>query len=241
MNIYQRYMRKLRAGRKMFPRGMEVNAVYNVSYDFQPGTCWRRPKDNPSIGFAEGLQFIAGIEDLEGIAAVAPNVNLQLFGPTSFYGSRTVGQFDRIVEELKKDADTRRATVMVAHHDDTSETLPCTLNMTFFIDEEKKLRSIVNMRSSDAVWGLPYDQIQFGMVQQAVANSLGIPCGICTVNIANAHVYADHPGGTSWVAYEYFLPVCTDWETYVKWSRSLIGLRLNRIDMEQYFMLRQKV
>lgn len=237
MNYYQRYMRKLRAGRRINPRGMPVTAAYNMVYQFMPGTCWRRPKDNPAIGFAEGLQFIAGIEDKDAIAAAAPHVNLDLFGPTSFYGVRIIGQIERVINELRKDPFSRRAALFIAHETDTSETVPCTMNITFYIGEDGSLCSTVNMRSSDAVWGLPYDQIQFGMLHIVVANCIDKPVGECTLNIVNAHIYDDHPGGTQWVPNNFYIPKLENYEAYKKWATELVSYKLDRQSLEKYFKL----
>ena len=237
MNYYQRYMRKLRAGTRISPRGMPVTAAYNMVYQFTPGTCWRRPKDNPAIGFAEGLQFIAGIENKEAIAAAAPHVNLDLFGPTSFYGVRVVNQIERVINELLSDPFSRRAVLFVAHENDTSETMPCTMNITFYLDEKSELRSTVNMRSSDAVWGLPYDQIQFGMLHIAIANCLGRPVGDCTLNIVNAHIYDDHPGGTQWTLNTFYVPVYNSIEAYKHWAAGITEMKLDRVSLEEYFNL----
>jgi len=237
MNYYQRYMRKLRTGRRISPRGMDVVAAYNVVYTFMPGTCWRRERDNPAIGLAEGLQFIGEMENKEAIAAAAPHVNLGLFGPTSFYGIRVVGQFERIIAELKNDQFSRRAVLFVAHEDDTSETMPCTLNLIFHINDKNQLETTINMRSSDAVWGLPYDQIQFGMVSMAVSNCLGIEVGLSTVNIANAHIYDDHPGSTKWTENTFAIPKLVEWSKYKEWARELANSKLDRPSLEEYFNL----
>ena len=237
MNYYQRYMRKLRAGRRISPRGMPVTAAYNVVYTFMPGTCWRREKDNPAIGFAEGLQFIGETENKEAIAKAAPHVNLNLFGPTSFYGVRVQGQFDRVIKELETDEFSRRAVLFVAHENDSSETMPCTLNLIFHINEKNQLETTINMRSSDAVWGLPYDQIQFGMVSMAVASCLGIEIGLSTINIANAHIYDDHPGSTKWVENYFSMPKMPAWSEYKAWANYLINSSLDRPSLEEYFKL----
>lgn len=237
MNYYQRYMRKLRAGRRINPRGMPVTAAYNMVYKFMPGTCWRRPKDNPAIGLAEGLQFIAGIENKEAIAAAAPHVNLDLFGPTSFYGVRVVNQIERVINELLKDPFSRRAALFVAHEDDTSETMPCTMNIVFYLGEDGSLCSTVNMRSSDAVWGLPYDQIQFGMLHIMIANCINKSVGECTINIVNAHIYDDHPGGTQWTSNNFLFPKFTKYAAYKEWAIDLINHKLDRYSLEEYFKL----
>ena len=220
----------------MSPRNMPTKASFNESFEFVPGTCWRRPHDNPAIGFAEGLQFIAGTADKEAIAAAAPGVKLDLFGPTSFYGPRTVGQFERVIMELMRDRFSRRAVVMIAHPQDTVDTMPCTLSMDFYTDPESGyLCNTVTVRSSDAVWGLPYDQIQYGMVTIAVARCLDIPYGTVTVNITNAHIYDDHNGGPAWELNSFGMPIFQTWSKYVEWAKNTIEFRPVRHELEELF------
>jgi len=222
----------------MSPRNIPTVAAFNQSFEFIPGTCWRRPHDNPAIGFIEGLQFIAGMDDKGAIAAVAPNIDISLFGPTSFYGPRAVGQFERVIEELNLDIHSRRAVVMIAHHDDTSHTLPCTLSMNFYIDPNShQVRNTITVRSSDAVWGLPYDQIQYGMVTLAVASCLGFPCGNVLVNITNAHIYDDHAGGKLWGLNAFSMPMFSTWDKYIHWAKATVEFHPTRKELEKLFFL----
>lgn len=233
MNPYNRYYRSLMKGPTASPRGLQVHYRTDVSYGFFPGTAVRRPHDNPAIGFIEGLQFIAGYFDPRQIARVAPNARLDLFTGQSAYGPRTAGQFEKVIDELSKDPASRRAVVMVAHPEDDLDQRPCTLSLQFQV-LDGMLHTTVAMRSSDAVWGLPYDQIQFGMVAIAVASCLRLPPVIVLVNIANAHVYDRTALGQNerffddpdhW---EYDLPELASWQDYVAWARSTADFCENR-------------
>jgi hypothetical protein len=239
MNYYQRYLRKLRLGTRMNPRGAQTTARFNESFIFEPGTCWRRPHDNPSIGLIEGLQFIAGMEDKEAIKAAAPSVDIDLFGPTSFYGPRCDGQFVRVINELRTDVMSRRAVVMIAHPMDTSQTMPCTLSMHFYVDPiSARLHCTVTARSNDAVWGMPYDMIQYGMVHIAVASCLDMRIGETTVNITNAHVYDDHNGGSQWDLNAFVVPKFDSWRKYVDWAKSIVEFRPTAAELRNIFALR---
>jgi hypothetical protein len=238
MNYYQRYRRSILKGSRLSPRGKQTWVNYNASFDFKPGTTWRRPYDNPAIGFIEGLQFIGGIAEPLAISAAAPKVNLGLFGPTSFYGPRTVNQFEQAINELKNDPASRRAVVLIAHHDDTPDTIPCTQQMQFYIKQDSnELDCTITMRSSDAVWGLPYDMIQFGMVIQAMASCLGLLPGTAKVNMTNAHIYADHDGGINWREEVFFMPKLHSWSEYKEWAREIVKGCPTRTALESMFML----
>lgn len=188
MNLYTRYYRKILKGHRGKPRGLDVSYITNATFGFVPGTTIHRNGDNPAIGFMEGLQFVAGYFDILQIQKVAPHAKLELFTGQSAYGPRTTGQFEKVIRELELDPFSRRAVVMIAHHDDELDSRPCTLSMQFQI-VEGELLTTVNMRSSDAIWGLPYDMIQWGMVTMAVQKCLKLLSSYIVVNMANSHVY----------------------------------------------------
>jgi hypothetical protein len=129
---------------------------------------------------------------------------------------------------------------MIAHPTDTSETIPCTLCMSFYIHSNTMaLESTVTLRSSDAVWGLPYDMIQYGMVHLAVASCIGILPGNVNVNMVNAHVYVDHDGGPVWNLEMFSMPEYKSWDQYVDWANTIIDFLPNRRDLEKTFFLRE--
>lgn len=214
------YNRVLSDGYKDFPRGLEVTAIKNTSCFFYPGFVYSRKGGNSNIGFVELLQFISSSFDVDEIKAVAPNARLDLFTGQSAYGPRTIGQFDRVINELRHDCSSRRAVVMIAHPTDTSETLPCTLSMQFQVEDDI-LVTTVNMRSSDLVWGLPTDMIQFGGIAQMIGRCVGYSSSICILNAGNSHVYESTKlkDGDSYKLKGYFrLPDLHNYSEFVDWS-----------------------
>lgn len=203
------------------PRGLDVTQVLDMPLTFIPGSVYTRPGGSSSIGFVELLQFIAGTFNIETFKKVAPNARLDLFTGQSAYGPRVVGQFERVIRELTFDPYSRRAVVMIAHPTDTSETLPCTLSMQFQINNTT-LISIVTMRSSDLIWGLPTDLIQFGGIHIMIANCLGVRPGLCSVNAGNAHVYsatALKDGEEFSLKGRFELPKYFEYEAYAEWAK----------------------
>jgi hypothetical protein len=141
------------------------------------------------IGVIEGLQFVAGMFDAGQIERVAPRAELSLFTGQSAYGPRVGQQLRLVVDELMKDMDSRRAVIIISRPDEPLEDRPCTVSMQFQTTRPGDLLTTVTMRSSDAVWGLPYDLIQFAFMSFAVSSCLGITNGMMMINIGNAHVY----------------------------------------------------
>jgi len=176
-------------GEKSAPRGEPVYELFNTSIEFSAGVFPHRSKLNPMIGFMEMCQLIAGKFDLDAIARVAPNARLDLFGAQSAYGPRVADQIPLLLEALNEDILTRRGYLTLIKPEEAgSPDAPCTTAFQF-----QALNGVLNMtatmRSSDAVWGLPYDVIQFGGLCQAVAYSIGTLPGHVKVNFANSHVY----------------------------------------------------
>lgn len=88
-------------------------------------------------------------------------------------GMAPVSQFDLVVDELKRDPDSRRATMHINEPADLlravekgSKDVPCTMSMQLLI-RDRKLHMHVVMRSNDIVWGMPYDVFSFTSLQEA--------------------------------------------------------------------------
>jgi thymidylate synthase len=100
------------------------------------------------------------------------------------YGKRIfdfdgVNQWHQVVKELKTDPDSRRAiiTFHLPQHDWTgSLDTPCTASIQFFI-RNGYLHMINHMRSQSAAFVQPYDVFLMTMLQEILANELGIEIG----------------------------------------------------------------
>jgi thymidylate synthase len=138
----------------------------------------------------------------DAIERVAPNAKLELFTHQMAYGPRVVKQLPKVISKLGSDPATRQAVIMIANTDDVLDERPCTLSIQFHaqLDPVKNayhISSTAYMRSSDAIWGLPNDIIQFGMLTHMVGNLFGVlnDCdvvmGESAVLVGNAHIYHD--------------------------------------------------
>ena len=179
-------------------------------------------KVNYGFGVGELCWYIRGDTDLETM--VYYNRRMSQFsddGKTinSAYGYRMfrelwqglpditcipVGQLDNVIEELRKDPDSRRAVMHINQPHDLrmavmsgSKDVPCTLSIQLLI-RDRKLHMVVNMRSNDVVWGLPYDVFSFTCLQEAFLYMLqerGIPVddlGLYHHHAGSLHVYDTH-------------------------------------------------
>jgi len=222
-------------------RGAKVSALYGITIGSPDNVYPHRVGCNPAIGLIEGLQFIAGTAELSAIKAVAPNAKHDLFGLNSFYGPRTAAQFPRVVDLLNEQRSTRQAVVMVTHPDDSPETIPCTLAVQFQIGKYDALQAQFTMRSSDMVWGMPYDLIQFGMVTQAIKCCTGCSIGDVIVHTANAHIYdATSVRPTAWAGSYFVMPEKFEtWNAWRNWAKEVVYSELSKEKLLKMFGIEQ--
>jgi len=240
MNVYEKYVKNiLDNGKEEYPRGFKTYSVKNVSIIIPTGITFRRYKDNPLIGFMEGMQFVANTFNLSEIKRIAPNAKIELFGPMSSYGLRVGDQIKWVIDELEHDPYSRRAVLVIADQKENLEDRPCTTSMQFYKHDEYSLNTTVTMRSSDAVYGLPYDFIQFGMMSMTVANCLVLLVNKTTVNILNAHIYENTKElAKDFETWEFSIPTFEKLDDYEKWMLfSMTGL--NRNTMLSWFNFRK--
>lgn len=105
-----------------------------------------------------------------------------------------INQFQKAYEQLKKDPDTRQATIVFFDPNrDYSETKdkPCT-NLIRFMIRENKLNMTVFMRSNDIWFGTPYDIFNFTMLQEIMAGMLNVEVGVYNHIVDSLHIYETH-------------------------------------------------
>ena len=176
---------------KVAPRGLPCVELLVVRSRYWVGEIVPRPSLNPRLGFMEGLQLVAGTADKLAVQRVAPKVDLDLFGPMSFYGPRVVDQIPNVLAELRKDPESRRAVLIAANNpaiDAVKGTTPCTLAIQFFI-RERKLVTVAYLRSSDVAWGIPYDVMQFSILALSVARVLDVTPWTIELVGGSTHIY----------------------------------------------------
>lgn len=203
------------------PRGMIVKET--LGYQFGLSNPRNRipyvPGRDTSIHYlvAELLWYLSGSDSTEWISnysAFWSKISDDGKTANSAYGARIFRSHDRIagdinsnwsqwnyvVDELKKDSDSRRAVIHIRSPKDSllaTLDVPCTLSLQFFLRNDK-VHMIVSMRSSDAIFGLTYDVPAFTLFQELLAlqltNELGRPIGLGTYThlSASLHVYERH-------------------------------------------------
>ncbi len=211
---------------KSAPRGKPIKELIAASFTLENprNRIILSPARNVNYGFAVGelCWYVRGDHDLETMLYY--NKRMKMFsddGKTinSAYGARIfnerwqglpditcvpIGQFDNVVQELKKDPDSRRAVMHINQpHDlrravmEGSKDVPCTMSLQLLI-RDRKLHMHVLMRSNDVVWGLPYDVFSFTCLQELFLYKLqeaGVPVddlGTYNHTAGSLHVYDTH-------------------------------------------------
>lgn len=119
------------------------------------------------------------------------------------YGPRLLGegpeaQLSRVIQMLSDEGthSTRRAVVQLFDRRDIAapvrfKDVPCTCTMQF-LRRPDGLHLVVSMRSSDALVGLTHDVFCFTMLQEIVANELGVDLGTYVHLAGSLHIYDEN-------------------------------------------------
>ena len=110
------------------------------------------------------------------------------------YQWKRSNQLDKVIDLLKKDQLTRRASISLydgKEIDQYEKDTICTFAINFFITQNK-LNMQVMMRSNDLVYGFCNDQYCFSKLQEMIAIELGKEVGCYTHYVCNMHIYEKH-------------------------------------------------
>ncbi|GAA2345142.1 thymidylate synthase [Streptomyces violaceusniger] len=160
-------------------------------------------KVNPVFHFAEALWYLAGRRDLEMIGYYAPSmrsssrdgihVGGSAYGHTIFSPADgdTVTPFDRILELLRSEPDSKRGYLPVFTADELAISdnpdMACLAGLHFLVRDER-LHMVCYMRANDLDCGLLSDVFSFTMFQEFAAVQLGLELGSYTHFIGSAHI-----------------------------------------------------
>ncbi|MEV6595498.1 thymidylate synthase [Actinoplanes sp. NPDC051346] len=187
-------------------RGDDALEVTDVSFrltdptDRTPYLATRRA--NIAFNHAEALWYLTGRDDADMISYYAPSLaKLSIDGVTltgTAYGPRLFAsgvdgrsQFDRVIELLRADPDTKRAAMVIMRPDELIDPgnpdVACTLGLQFLL-REGRLHMSAYMRGNDAYIGLLGDTFAFTFIQEYAARRLGIPVGYYSHHVGSMHL-----------------------------------------------------
>lgn len=186
------------------PRGHEVKEILGYNYKTsisRPIITIAERKLNYPFMFAEAHWICSGKNSYDYITGYLKDYGAysdDKFTYNGAYGPKIMDQISWAAAELANDMDSRRAYVNIwRERPGPSADIPCTCGYQFII-RDGKLNALVNMRSQDVVFGMPYDIFTFSMIavlmQQVLwkHHDIGVATGNLYVRAGSMHLYARH-------------------------------------------------
>jgi hypothetical protein len=160
---------------------------------------------NPFFHLIESLWILSGSNRVELPKYFLDNISQFSDDGVVFhgaYGHRLrnafgFNQIERACEMLKRKPDTRQVVMSIWHPvmdlDKSTKDMPCN-DMVMLDIVEDQLNMTVCNRSNDAVWGAyGANAVQFSILQEFIAISVGVKVGYYVQQSNNYHVYTDNP------------------------------------------------
>ena len=213
-DFYKKYLKLLKEAPEVECRGFKTRELTNVHFSIPDPTdrLVHLPCRKFNLPFAITEAYLLTVKTNYAAYASAFNKNVLQFAEhdaTMFmlsehpkqieffygaYGYRIAESIPKVIEKLRQDPTTRQAVLTIHRVKDSFakvKDVPCTIALQFLI-RNSKLELYVYMRSNDAIWGTPYDVFMFTVLQEIVANSLGISMGSYYHNATSLHIYEKH-------------------------------------------------
>lgn len=131
-------------------------------------------------------------------SSTAPGLSEALYIPNSTESSWN--QLQLVKETLERKSSSRQAVLQIWNVIDDlpvswgaerAKDIPCNI-MSHLLVRDNHLHWLQVMRSNDAVWGFPYNIIQWTMLQEIVAGWLGLELGPFVLVSDSFHIYEKH-------------------------------------------------
>ncbi len=105
-------------------------------------------------------------------------------------------QTEYVIEYLREFPNGRWANVTLWNVAELSQMnlVPCCHTVTWNLDG-RRLNCVVDQRSGDMPYGVPFNTVQYAMLTILFARDLGVQPGILTHVIADAHIYSNQVDG----------------------------------------------
>lgn len=156
---------------------------------------------NPFFHYMEAIWMLTGSEEVDFPAYFAKNIRNYSDDGTTLHGAYgyrwrdhfDFDQLDVVIEELKRNPNTRRAVLTmwdpVSDLGRNSKDLPCNTHIYFAIRNGQLNMTVCN-RSNDLVWGmLGANMVHMSILQEYVAGAVNVDVGTYYQFTNNLHVY----------------------------------------------------
>jgi thymidylate synthase len=151
----------------------------------------------PKTSIAEMLWILSGENNINFISKHS-KIWGSFYNGQDTYGGRLmtpINQIQSIINNLKNNIYSKQQYFTYWDPKDLidkkSLNIPCILGGQF-IFETNGLSLKINMRSSDLIYGLPYDIFSHYILLIIIANTLKLPANKLYFNISNLHIYSEY-------------------------------------------------
>lgn len=106
---------------------------------------------------------------------------------------RTIDQIANVVEQIKKNPDSRRMLVVAFNPGDVEKMAlpPCHAFFQFYV-ANKKLSCQLYQRSADIFLGVPFNIASYALLTHMVAQACDLGVGEFIHTLGDAHIYSNH-------------------------------------------------
>lgn len=186
-------------GSRLGERVMEQTAVsVTLERPWERYITLQARRANVSAQIAETMWVLAGRDDIGWLSHYLPRArDFSDDGRTwrGAYGPRIQRQLEHVITLLQQDQTSRRGVVSIYNPDVDmrgSKDVPCNTQLQF-LSRLGKLEMIVTTRSNDLVWGWSgINAFEWSVLQEVVADQLGVRPGPIHFNIGSLHIYDRH-------------------------------------------------
>lgn len=188
----------IECGEQVSPRGKRCSSLKSQLLRLEP-----YPNVPKGIGFnkkfaiAELMAIVAGYNNVAWLAQFNPTIAQFSDDGHTFhghYGDRLESQWEYQIQRLREDKDSRQAVFqiwdMALDLFPGSKDYPCNVVFQIHRGYRDRFDMSVFQRSSDLIWGFPYDHFVFGCILDLICIELGVETGHVVRYISDAHVYA---------------------------------------------------
>jgi thymidylate synthase len=156
---------------------------------------------------AETIQILAGENDAQALKFYNSKIidiqgdHPNTLGFNAAYGPRLkhfdgVDQVNHVIQTLTKDFDSRQASIVLSHpvydnYKRVTKDRACNVYAHVMIRNEQ-LDWMQIVRSNDAIWGVPYNFVQWTTLQEFIADALKVRVGNHFLVQDSLHIYDKH-------------------------------------------------
>ena len=221
-DYYTLLLKILNEGQVVKPHGEEIKELMHVQFAIQPNCniyswpevrsvdhllayaykemAWYLSGDRTSDYIKGEAKLWSKITNLDG--TLNSNYGYLVFYHRTLHPSlkgTTYTPYEWAFNSLVNDKDTRQAVMTYnngGYNFDNNHDYICTQHQAFFI-RDNFLKCFIALRSSDSIWGLPYNMIWWSFVQQELYLDLlpvypDLKLGNIEVDIYSSHIYSRH-------------------------------------------------